>query len=359
MPFLQLAGLKKSFGDQAVLRGVDLAVEEGEILALLGPSGSGKTTLLRLLAGFERPDAGTVTVGGDEVSGKVPARRGFGMVFQHYALFPHMSVGENVAFGLHGRGLSRQQTADRVAEVLALVDLDGFEDRRVSEISGGQQQRVALARALAPQPRLLLLDEPLSNLDPELREQTRQRLRQTLRQIGITTVLVTHEQEEAFHLGDRVAVLHRGRLEQIDRPHDLYRRPATRFVAGFVGRASMLRGEVADSGSVRVGTDSAGEAVTWPGDRSDTFSAGEVVDLAVRPESLELSSPGSAGALPGRVRERRFSGVMSYVVVALEDGDQLEVAAETDLEIGAATAVTLRPDGLVPRVFGVGVAADE
>jgi len=351
MAFLQIGGLEKSFGDHAVLKGVDLSVEQGEILALLGPSGSGKTTLLRLLAGFERPDAGSITVGGDEVTRLVPARRGFGMVFQHYALFPHMTVGENVTFGLHGRGLSRQATEGRAAEVLGLVDLSGFEGRRVSEISGGQQQRVALARALAPEPRLLLLDEPLSNLDPDLRERTRQRLKATLRRIGITTVLVTHEQEEAFHLGDRVAVLHRGRLEQVDQPQNLYRQPRTRFVARFVGRASTLRGEFDDSGAVRVGRDATGAEVTWPGRSEERLSAGDAVDLVVRPESLSLASPGDPGALTARVVERRFSGVLTYVVVELDGGERVEVATESDIEVGATTGVQLRSRGLAPRLF--------
>ncbi|HEY0557730.1 MAG TPA: ABC transporter ATP-binding protein, partial [Thermoanaerobaculia bacterium] len=196
MPFLALDGLDKSFGAQPVLRGLALAVEKGEILALLGPSGSGKTTALRLIAGFERPDRGRILVEGSDVAALPPERRHFGMVFQHYALFPHLTVGENVAFGLPGA--SKADAARRVGEALALVDLPGYEARRVGEISGGQQQRVALARALAPEPRVLLLDEPLSNLDPALRERTRRELRQVIKRVAITTVFVTHEQEEAF-----------------------------------------------------------------------------------------------------------------------------------------------------------------
>ncbi|HEX6199743.1 MAG TPA: ABC transporter ATP-binding protein, partial [Thermoanaerobaculia bacterium] len=192
--FLEIDRLSKRFGDLRVLDRVSLAVEEGEVLALLGPSGSGKTTFLRLLAGFETSDEGTIRAGGRAVEALPPARRGFGMVFQHYALFPHLTVAGNVAFGLETTGASRAEIAGRVAEVLGLVDLAGFESRRIEELSGGQQQRVALARALAPGPRLLLLDEPLSNLDPELRERTRRELLEAIRRVGITTVLVTHEQ---------------------------------------------------------------------------------------------------------------------------------------------------------------------
>lgn len=351
MSFLEIRDLAKRFGDQPVLSGVDLAVTRGEILALLGPSGSGKTTLLRLLAGFERPDAGLISVDGEDVVSLAPARRGFGMVFQHYALFPHLTVGENVGFGLHGRGLSKGQVSERIDEVLALVDLQDFSSRRVSEISGGQQQRVALARALAPEPRLLLLDEPLSNLDPDLRERTRRRLRGTLRQVGITTVLVTHEQEEAFDLGDRVAVLHQGRLEQVDRPQDLYRAPATRFVAGFVGRASVLAGRIGAGGGVRLGQDASGRDVEWQGDSRESHAAGDRVELAVRPEALELVVAEAPEALVGRVVERRFSGAISYVLVELDDGQRVEVASEAEVDEGALKGVARRPGSLAAWIF--------
>jgi ABC-type Fe3+/spermidine/putrescine transport system ATPase subunit len=333
-----------------VLGDVNLSIEEGEIVALLGPSGSGKTTLLRLLAGFEALDQGRIRMDGVDVGGLVPARRGVGMVFQHYALFPHMSVGENVAFGLHGRGLTTEETARRVASVLELVDLDGFEARRVSEISGGQQQRVALARALAPEPRLLLLDEPLSNLDPDLRERTRRRLRKTLRKVGITTVLVTHEQDEAFELGDRVAVLHDGRLAQVGSPEDLYRRPRTRFLAGFIGRASEIAGSVVDPDSVRVGSDAGGGEISWQVAPVEAVEAGQSVVVAVRPESLALAPSGSAGALPGRVVERRFSGVVTYCLVELDQGGQLEVLVEGEPGEGQV-GVILRGGGLAARCY--------
>src|SRR6266498_3726967 len=240
MSYLTLDHLEKHFAGLHVTRDLSLSVERSEIVALLGPSGSGKTTVLRLVAGFEMPDSGSVRVENEDVTRLPPERRRFGMVFQHYALFPHMSVGENVAFGLEAQRMPREETQRRVAETLAAVDLAGFERRRIAEISGGQQQRVALARALAPRPRVLLLDEPLSNLDPTLRERTRRELARVIRRVGITTVFVTHEQEEAFDLADRVAVLHRGALEQVGSPEELYERPATRFVASFIGRSSTL-----------------------------------------------------------------------------------------------------------------------
>ena len=213
------------------------------MLALLGPSGSGKTTTLRLLAGFEAPDSGRVVVDGEDVTRVEPVGRRFGMVFQHYALFPHLDVGQNVAFGLESAGARGDELRGRVARALELVDLAGFERRRVGQLSGGQQQRVALARALAPEPRVLLLDEPLSNLDPTLRERTRREIRDLIRRLGITTVLVTHEQDEAFDLGDRVAVLRSGRLEQVGTPDELYGAPANLFVGRLRGPVEHARGD--------------------------------------------------------------------------------------------------------------------
>jgi ABC-type Fe3+/spermidine/putrescine transport system ATPase subunit len=350
MPYLVLDGLDKSFGAQPVLRDFSLAVEKGEILALLGPSGSGKTTALRLIAGFERPDRGRIRVEGSDVTALPPERRHFGMVFQHYALFPHLTVGENVAFGLSRAG--KQDAARRVAEALALVDLPGYETRRVGEISGGQQQRVALARALAPEPRVLLLDEPLSNLDPTLRERTRRELKEAIQRVGITTVLVTHEQEEAFHLGDRVAVLSGGTLHQVGSPEDLYARPATRFVATFVGRASVLPGVLEEDGTVAIG------AVRWPAARSpeaEGMGPGEAVDLVVRPESLAFSGGSDPRALAGRVTERRFAGSQTYYQVALAAGGELEVlGAAGAAAVGDAVRVAPAEDGtgeLAPRIF--------
>lgn len=360
MAFLQVGGVAKSFGETVVLREVSLAVEEGETLVLLGQSGSGKTTLLRIIAGFETAEHGEVLVDGRSVGGLPPSERHFGMVFQHYALFPHLSVGENVGFGLEARAKSKDEVRDSVERALERVDMGGFADRRIDAISGGQQQRVALARALAPEPRLLLLDEPLSNLDPELRERTRQELAQTLANIGITAVWVTHEQEEAFDVGTRVAVLNRGRLEQIGSPEDLYREPATPFVAGFVGRAAVLLGRMVSDGHAEfgaVGDPLTRFAVRFAGD-SDPAS-GLDVEVYVRPEAWEVvaqdASAVSAGeALVGRVIGRRFAGRENLVRVDLDQGSEVEVATETDFATGDRLALRLRAGSVAPVAFPIG-----
>lgn len=352
--FLELQELSKSFGPTTVLRDLSLDAGEGEILALLGPSGSGKTTALRLVAGFESPNSGRIVVGGDDVTRLSPANRGFGMVFQHYALFPHMSVEENIAFGLHGQ--DREQVQNRVREMLDLVDLAGLGQRRVSQISGGQQQRVALARALAPKPRILLLDEPLSNLDPELRERTRREIRAAVRQVGITTVLVTHEQEEAFHVGDRVAVLHDGRLEQVGAPEELYRQPASRFVAQFVGRASSL-GATLTGGRARLNA-----GPTWDVRLvTERVNEGDVLDVMVRPESLAITdNSGGPDIMRGTFVDRRFVGVVTYGIVRLtgadaanahNDGPLVEVLLDSERpEAGENVSIALRP-GAKPNAF--------
>jgi ABC-type Fe3+/spermidine/putrescine transport system ATPase subunit len=367
MAFLVLDRLDKSFGAQAVLRGLSLEIGQGEILALLGPSGSGKTTALRLIAGFEIPDRGAIRVDGQDVTALPPERRNFGMVFQHYALFPHLSVGENVAFGLASRKLGKEEIRRRVAEALALVDLPGFEARRVGEISGGQQQRVALARALAPEPRVLLLDEPLSNLDPTLRERTRKELRGAIQRVGITTVLVTHEQEEAFHLGDRVAVLQGGMLHQVGTPEDLYERPATRFVATFVGRASALPGVLEGGGTVWVPHPAAdGETsgpVRWsavPAPELEGAAPGEEADLVIRPESLAFRRAGSPDSLAGRVVERRYAGPVTWYQVSLEAGGEVEVLAPSNAAVvGDVVHVAPDPHGPAPRLFRRGPGRGE
>jgi ABC-type Fe3+/spermidine/putrescine transport system ATPase subunit len=342
-PYLELAGLVKRFGAIVAVDGVTLALARGEILALLGPSGSGKTTMLRLLAGFETPDAGRVLVEGADVTRVPPVGRRFGMVFQHYALFPHLDVGQNVAFGLEAEGVRGAALAERVARALALVDLAGYERRRIGELSGGQQQRVALARALAPEPKVLLLDEPLSNLDPTLRERTRRELREVIRRVGITTVLVTHEQDEAFDLGERVAVLRAGRLEQVGTPDELYGCPANPFVAGFVGRASRLEGVVVER--TPQGTRVRIEGVEWgvPADAGvqRDLAPGDEVLVLVRPEALWMARP-DPGTLRATVLERRFAGAASLFLVRTELGSVVEVAG-TSRTVAAGERVGLVP----------------
>jgi ABC-type Fe3+/spermidine/putrescine transport system ATPase subunit len=311
--YLRLERLTRAFegSPRPAVHELSLGVAPGEILALLGPSGSGKTTTLRLLAGFETPDAGRIVVQGEDVTPLTPVARRFGMVFQHYALFPHLDVAENVAFGLT---LTGSAAAARVAEALAMVDLAGFERRRVTELSGGQQQRVALARSLAPAPRVLLLDEPLSNLDPALRERTRRELRDAIGRTGITTVFVTHEQEEAFDLGDRIAVLNQGRLEQVGTPDDLYDAPATEFVARFIGRTNEVPGALAGGTAGRT--------------------------ALVRPEALRLVAP-EQGVLAGRVTARRFAGGFAFFSVAHDAGAAEVYAPHDAARVGDVVGLTV------------------
>jgi len=352
--FLEIDSLSKSFGEHRVLDRVSLEVAAGEVLVLLGPSGSGKTTLLRLLAGFETPDEGSLLAAGREISGLPPSRRNFGMVFQHYALFPHLDVGENVAFGLGSSATGGAAREARIAEVLAMVDLEGFERRRVHELSGGQQQRVALARALAPDPQLLLLDEPLSNLDPSLRERTRSELRRALGRVSMTAVWVTHEQDEAFAVGDRVALLNDGRVEQLGPPEELYLEPRTRFVAGFLGRASSLAGVLGESGELEVGNSRlAGHFAHWPASSVGELEPDTRVEAVFRPEGLRLADPDDTGnALVGEVLARRYAGEATFYEVELAAGGRLLVADDAAAaQPGDRVAVTPRPGGPLPRLF--------
>jgi ABC-type Fe3+/spermidine/putrescine transport system ATPase subunit len=321
--FVEIQAIEKRWGHGVTVGPITLDIARGEILALLGPSGSGKTTMLRLLAGFETADAGRIAIEHEAVTTVPPARRRIGMVFQHYALFPHLDVGENVGFGIPRA--SGDDRVGRIAAALALVDLAGFERRKIHELSGGQQQRVALARALAPEPRVLLLDEPLSNLDPALRERTRRELRQLIKRVGITTVFVTHEQEEAFDLGDRIAVLNAGRVEQVGAPDELYEHPVNLFVATFVGRANVFRGKAA----------------------ATLGHAGPNQVLVVRPERLRFASTG----LRGVVRERRYTGAGAFYLLDGEDGERFEVWTEPDaarvgepVHVQASRVIVLRDE---------------
>jgi ABC-type Fe3+/spermidine/putrescine transport system ATPase subunit len=349
-PFLHLEGLTKRFGELTVLDSVSLEIAEGETLVLLGPSGSGKTTLLRAIAGFEHLDKGQVRVAGEEVTALPPARRGFGMVFQHYALFPHLSVGENVAFGLESRGIGKKKAAARVEDALRLVELDGFAARRVDQISGGQQQRVALARALAPAPRVLLLDEPLSNLDPALRERTRRQIRRAVESVGITAVWVTHEQEEAFDVGDRVAVLHQGLLEQVGSPEELYLEPSSPFVARFVGRASVIEG-VWRGGAVELDLATEKRA-RWSARAGGPLEDGDEVSVYFRPEGLRLSPADDGESVAGRVEERRYGGAATLYTVRDEQGRSFEVEGGVDSALpGDRVGISPRPEGPAGAAF--------
>lgn len=299
---LELTGVTRRFGSVTAVDRLELSIERGEFVTLLGPSGCGKTTALRLIAGFESPDEGTVRFRDRDVSGETPQQRGFGMVFQNYALFPHLNVFENVAFGLRSRGRPKGEIRDTVHRSLERVDLGGYQDRAVQALSGGQQQRVALARALAIEPPLLLLDEPLSNLDQALRVQTRTELRRLVKELGITALFVTHDQEEAFDLSDRIAVMSRGRLRQIGTPRTLYRDPSDRFVAGFMGRANFLPATL---------------LARLPG--LEARLADPDADVLVRPEELEFVADEASG-VPGVVRDRRFRGPLTLYQVELQGG---------------------------------------
>ncbi|MCU0911967.1 MAG: ABC transporter ATP-binding protein [Rhodobacteraceae bacterium] len=302
MSFLDLASLQKSFGTLRVVKDFNLSVEKGEFISLLGPSGCGKTTVLRMVAGFETPSAGAIRIDGREVTGLRPNQRNIGMVFQAYALFPNLTVAENVAFGLKVKGVGRAERDARVAEMLKLIGLPDLGGRYPFQLSGGQQQRVALARALAPQPQVLLLDEPLSALDAKIRVSLRDEIRAIQSRLGITTIFVTHDQEEALSMSDRVVVMNGGIAEQTGAPFEIYNRPATRFVAEFVGTLNLIEADVADADGGRVVL--AGQPVAL----GRPLPPGRVT-LALRPEVVALGrTPGRDTVLPARIAEVHFLG---------------------------------------------------
>ena len=305
MTFLVLDRLTKRFGDQVAVDALSLEVGEGEFVSLLGPSGCGKTTTLQMIAGFVEPSSGAIRLEGRDLLAVKPNRRGLGIVFQSYALFPHMTVAENVAFGLEMQGIARAERAKRVREALELVGLGAFADRAPRRMSGGQQQRVALARALVIRPRILLLDEPLSNLDAKLREEMQIELRQIQRSVGTTTILVTHDQSEAMALSDRIVVMNKGRVEQIGRPHEAYENPASVFVAGFLGKTNLIPARLEREGEALYALIGDGR---WPVPSPVPASGREAqVTIAVRPEKVGFIDA-AACSIGGRVRNRVFQG---------------------------------------------------
>jgi len=306
MAFLELTHIKKSFGNVQVVHDFNMHIEKGEFVSFLGPSGCGKTTVLRMIAGFETPTAGTLTIAGKDQSTLKPNQRNIGMVFQAYALFPNMTVHDNVAFGLKVAGESKSEIDARVKEMLGLIKLDHLADRYPFQMSGGQQQRVALARALAVKPQVLLLDEPLSALDAKIRVSLREEIRAIQQKLGITTVFVTHDQEEALSISDRIVVMNAGRADQIGTPFEIYNTPATRFVASFVGTLNMIEAKVIDPSANRIMIGDQGvtlkQSVT-------TYKAGETVSLALRPEAGSLAESASGDtALTGQVASAHFLG---------------------------------------------------
>ena len=325
---LRLIGLEKYYGDNLAVAGIDLDVRDGEFLTLLGPSGCGKTTTLGLVAGFFPPSAGEVWIAGRAVTALPPFRRDIGVVFQDYALFPHLSVAQNIAFGLRMRNVAKAEIARRVAEAIALVKLGGLDERRPHELSGGQRQRVALARALVIRPKILLLDEPLSNLDLKLREEMRLEIAELQRRLAITTIFVTHDQSEALVMSDRIAVMNAGRIEQIGSPADIYERPASRFVAEFIGRMNLFPGRL-DAGKVIVAGRSLALAIPP--------NAREIVLVAVRPERAGIAREAPAEGLlaaHGRIVQVLYLGATREIRMQLEDGTRATV--ETANTGGAA-----------------------
>jgi iron(III) transport system ATP-binding protein len=356
---IRLEHLTKRFGELAAVDDVTLEIADREFVTLLGPSGCGKTTLLRLIAGFTAPDAGTIAVDGRVLStpGTVvpPERRGMGMVFQNYAIWPHKTVYENVAFGLEVRKIARAQARARVGRVLEAVNLAGFERRYPSQLSGGQQQRVALARSLVVEPSILLLDEPLSNLDAKLRERMRWELKDLQRRTGITFVYVTHDQSEAMALSDRIAVMHGGRLQQCGPPREVYARPANRTVADFMGLVNVLPARVAraagDESALALG--GATLAVPLPANARD----GQAVQVAIRPENVRLTplSDAVAGTPPdtmsAKVVEVTFLGNLTDCHVVLDDGTRVRVQAEPGAVFDVGQRVLVRLDARACTVF--------
>jgi putrescine transport system ATP-binding protein len=339
VPLVRLERVTRRFGDVSAVHDVSLDIAPAEFFALLGPSGCGKTTLMRLIAGFEQPDEGRIFIAGVDVTDVPPHKRPVNMMFQSYALFPHMNVEKNIGFGLRQEGMPRAEIAARVAEMLRLVQLDGLGKRRPDQLSGGQKQRVALARALAKRPKLLLLDEPLAALDRKLREQTQFELKEVQRRLGTAFVVVTHDQEEASVMASRIAVMRAGKLEQIGSPAEIYARPASRFVAEFIGDINILDGEVKGERELLAAASS--DSVRHPA-------------TAIRPERILLENDGmSANGLTGIVDDLAFRGSDTLYRVRLESGTILRVVASNSSDgdtfrPGDKVRVQIPPDACIP-----------
>lgn len=353
MADVRLDHVSKRFKETLAVDDITLTVEEGEFFSLLGPSGCGKTTTLRMIGGFEEPTAGRIYLGGTDVSALPAHRRDVNTVFQSYALFPHLNVFENIAYGLKRRGVERSEIASRVEDMLKLVDLAGYDSRRIGQLSGGQQQRVALARALVNRPQVLLLDEPLGALDLKLRKQMQLELKRIQSEVGITFIYVTHDQEEAMTMSDRIAVMNDGRMEQVGAPQDVYELPATPFVASFLGASNLLEGEIASAdgpmASVRLPD---GAAITLPADRLPAPTG--AVAVGVRPEKLHIQEPGGPGegsnAINAVVDVSTYTGVSTSYECRSSDGARIVVyvqnlsAAGEPIAAGTKVRLTWDPN---------------
>ena len=358
--FLQLEGIEKQFGAFTALRSIDLEVQAGEFVCFLGPSGCGKTTLLRIVAGLEAQSAGRILQAGRDISTLPPSQRDYGIVFQSYALFPNLSVADNVAYGLVNRRTPKAKANTRVAELLQLVGLPGSQDKFPAQLSGGQQQRIALARALATSPGLLLLDEPLSALDAIVRVHLRQEIRSLQRTLGVTTIMVTHDQEEALSVADRIVVMNHGVIEQVGTPEQVYREPASPFVADFVGRVNVLSGQADGEGRLRVGdavlqvASAPGQALARGGDIKVYLRPEDVLAQPLPPSSAaqEAFEPGASNVLPARIDKIEFLGAYCLARVSSASlGEQglttvlsMNFLAEHGLGVGSALAMRLLPE---------------
>ena len=338
---LEAHDLHKTFGAFAAVRGVSFTLRTGDVLSLLGPSGCGKTTTLRMIAGFEIPDSGRIVLKDRDITALAARRRNIGMVFQSYALFPHLSAAENVAFGLDSRRVGRAERERRVKRALEIVRMTGFEARLPKLLSGGQQQRIALARALVIEPDLLLLDEPLSALDLKLREEMRDEIYRIVRELGITTVFVTHDQSEALVLSDQIAVMNHGLIEQIAEPRLIYRQPATRFVADFIGGANILTGARS--------ADDPGLFLAEAGYRLPVPLDGACTAIAIRPEDIDIASPGDGATGRARILRSRFLGNLVEYTVETEKGHRLTVRSSKHVAHAEGETIDLvfRPDRIV------------
>ena len=347
---LALKGITRRFGDHVAVNDISIEVPSGQLLALIGASGSGKTTTLRVAAGYETPDSGQVLFDDRDITNLPPQKRGFGMVFQHYALFPHMTVEQNVAFGLEARGVSKQSRLEKARAALASVGLDKAGPRAIQSLSGGEQQRVALARALVIEPKVLLMDEPLSNLDPLLRQTTRDELRSMLHRVGVPALFVTHDQEDAFAIADRIALIKKGILLQSGTAEDLYDRPASLAVASFIGRSTILTAE--DLGD-KVGVTIAGQRREFRSTRPNGDPARvHFAKVVLRPDALEIANDGDDSAWRGQVVNRRFTGGSAVYQVKVGDGTLLEVeSGEMGLREGDTAGVRVAREPL-PIVAG-------
>ena len=350
-PFISIRQLTKTFTNFTALNEIDLDIMRGEFVCFLGPSGCGKTTLLRAIAGLDPQSSGSIMMDGRDISNAPPADRDFGIVFQSYALFPNLTVDQNVGYGLVNQGLGKSQIKARVAALLELVGLSDQERKYPVQLSGGQQQRVALARALAPSPGLLLLDEPLSALDARVRVRLREEIRSLHKRLNVTTIMVTHDQEEALSMAERIVVMNHGVIEQVGTPEDIYRRPATAFVADFVGRMNFMRGMVESAGRVRVGNHILETA------EQGAVPEGTSVDVGLRPESIQIARGAVANTLPVVVEEIEFLGAFCRVSLLLAGTDNTSILADfsanvmADLGLAVGSELDIALPAAALRVF--------